>query len=63
LLRQDDGLQNVAGAGWTDELSPKPGLRPLNSRASGGQMPNDSRVEWLRSSRRTKKASGFHGET
>jgi hypothetical protein len=41
LLSQVDGLRDVASAGWTDELSPKPDPRPLNSRALGGQMPSN----------------------
>src|SRR5260370_15324504 len=35
LLRQVDGLRDVASAGWTDEVSPKPGPPRLNSRATG----------------------------
>src|SRR6266852_3041444 len=37
LLRQVDGLRDVASAEWADQLSPKPGPRPLNSRASGNK--------------------------
>jgi hypothetical protein len=37
MLRQVNGLRDVASAGRTDELSPKPDPRPLNSRALAGK--------------------------
>ena len=37
VLRQVDSLRDVVNEGLTDELNPKPDLRPLNSRALAGK--------------------------
>jgi hypothetical protein len=37
MLRQVNGLQSLTSVGRTDELSPKPDPRPLNSRALAGK--------------------------